>query len=133
MSDWPIVHERDDGIRPAGEPDRCFYCHKKIGKPHAGDCVIVTKRVLMRIEGLATGIWELDVSHHFDLSTIEYMYNDGNWCANNILSEEDVAWDREDAQKQLEAVRASSGCLCGVLRFKFERVLDDTPRRNLKP
>ena len=23
---WPTVHEKDDGIRPAGRPDQCFYC-----------------------------------------------------------------------------------------------------------
>lgn len=23
---WPLVLENDDGIRPAGDSDRCFYC-----------------------------------------------------------------------------------------------------------
>lgn len=129
---WPLVHERDDGIRPAGGAGQCFYCRKWIGEPHAKDCVIVTKRVLVRIEGLVTGTWEFDTPHSFDSNMIEYLYNDGTWCADGVLSEEGVTWVQEDAQKQLKMAQESSGCLCNVLRFKFDRVLDETPRRKLK-
>lgn len=45
---WPTVDPEDDGIRPAGASDECFYCHQKVGEPHQRDCVIVTKRVRVR-------------------------------------------------------------------------------------
>lgn len=28
----PIVKKDDTGIRPAGKPDECFYCHSKVGE-----------------------------------------------------------------------------------------------------
>jgi hypothetical protein len=132
---WPVVHEQDHGIRPAGRQDSCFYCGKKIGEIHSKDCVIVTKRVLLSIksyDGDITGTWETDEPHSFGPEMIEFRYNDRSWCANNILSEKDVVWDQVDAARQLEA-QAMSGCLCGVLQLKFERVVDDTPRRKLAP
>lgn len=45
---FPIVTAADPGIRPAGKPDACFYCHRKVGEQHAESCVIVVKRVLLR-------------------------------------------------------------------------------------
>jgi hypothetical protein len=42
-SNWPLVDPQDDGIRPAGPSDACFYCEQLVGTPHARDCVVVTK------------------------------------------------------------------------------------------
>lgn len=130
---WPLVHARDDGIRPAGKPDECFYCRKKIGEPHAPDCAIVTKRVLLLIkslDGSLTGTWELDVTHSFQPEMIEYMKNDGTWCANNIFDYDEIEWDQLDAWADLELM-SKDGCLCDKLRFEFVRVVDDTPQRKL--
>ena len=46
---WPLVDPKDDGIRPAGRPDECFYCRQKVGEPHGQKCVIVNKLVEMRV------------------------------------------------------------------------------------
>lgn len=129
---WPLVHELDDGIRPAGKPNECFYCNKKVGAPHADDCVVVTKRVLMRIttpDGSVSGNWILDVPHSFSPDSIEFRYNEGTWCANNIF-DYDVSWDQPNALARLREL--DIGCLCDVLEFKFVRVVDDTPRRKLQ-
>lgn len=48
MSYWPLVDPNDDGIRPAGKPDECFYCNSKVGEEHGRQCCIVTK--LVRLE-----------------------------------------------------------------------------------
>lgn len=136
MSDWPLVHPQDDGIRPAGGPNECFYCGKKIGEPHARDCVIVTKRILMRItsvDGTVTGSCEYDEAYCFDRDTCEYMRNEGSWCADNILATDDynVTWDQPNALELLKKM-SGAGCLCDKLVFKFVRVVDGTPRRALK-
>jgi hypothetical protein len=34
---WPVVYEKDAG-RPAGAPDECFLCRRKIGQPHKEGC-----------------------------------------------------------------------------------------------
>jgi hypothetical protein len=39
MDNWPLVAPNDDGIRPAGPRDACFYCRQKVGQPHKPDCV----------------------------------------------------------------------------------------------
>jgi hypothetical protein len=46
---WPLVHPKDDGIRPNGQPDQCFYCGQSVGQPHARDCVAVSKRARFKI------------------------------------------------------------------------------------
>ena len=40
--DWPLVTaDDDDGVRPAGKANECFYCQRLIGNPHKAGCVIV--------------------------------------------------------------------------------------------
>jgi len=131
---WPLVHDLDDGIRPAGDPGSCFYCNQKIGSPHREDCVIVTKRVLVRIKSFddaVTGMWELDVPYCWDRSMIEFMYNDGSWCADNIFDYDSVAWDQPNA-KELLNLMSCGGCLCDKIRFEFTRVVDGSPKRKIK-
>lgn len=130
---WPLVIENDGGIRPAGKPDQCFYCRQRVGQPHGPDCVMVTKRVLIRIvsdDKMITGLWTLDVPHSWTSETIEFVYNENTWCASNIIGRERVTWDQQDAADKLKKLEGN-GCLCGKLLFKFVRVLDDTPRRKL--
>ena len=44
LSPMPLVLKDDDGIRPAGRPNQCFYCNQQVGKPHKQDCAcLVTK------------------------------------------------------------------------------------------
>ncbi len=38
MTKFPLVDKNDDGIRPAGKPDQCFYCQQKVGSEHKKDC-----------------------------------------------------------------------------------------------
>jgi hypothetical protein len=59
---FPLVHPKDDGIRLAGEPDECFFCNQKVGKPHSEDCVSVTKKVRLRIT------IEIDVDEPYSFS-----------------------------------------------------------------
>lgn len=59
---FPIVTKDDHGIRPAGKPDECFYCHSKVGEPHGRDCVTITKRVRLK----ATIEFEVEVPHSWE-------------------------------------------------------------------
>lgn len=76
----PVVQPNDYGIRPAGKPDECFYCHSKIGEFHKDGCVMITKPVKIK----AILYCEIDVPEHWDKEQIEYHYNDGTWCADNL-------------------------------------------------
>lgn len=80
MHKMPLVEIDDDGIRPAGSKTACFYCHSTIGEPHKHDCVSVTRRVKVRFSiELAV---EVPVS--WGKKQIEFKYNEGSWCSDNI-------------------------------------------------
>ncbi|MDA4133171.1 MAG: hypothetical protein OK454_08630 [Thaumarchaeota archaeon] len=141
MNDWPIVDVKDDGIRPAGPQDTCTYCRQKIGTPHLRDCVIVTKRVLLRVTArlpdgtLLVGDWEKCVPYSDNAQQIEHHLNDGFLCANTFMQEQDTAavtWllvpRTKDPWQRLREIFDANACLCAVLHFNFLRVLDETPR-----
>ena len=56
-----IVTADDEGIRPAGKPDECFYCLRKVGELHRDDCVTVTvvRRYKVILDGKEVGTLSL--------------------------------------------------------------------------
>ncbi len=115
-AEWPLVAPNDDGIRPAGPPDECFYCRGKVGQPHARDCVVVTKTVRVRYSVEL----ELTVPHHWKKEDLEFHRNEGSWCANNALDE---LHERFDGDGQ---------CMCGAFTCEYLSDADVTPRRELR-
>jgi hypothetical protein len=67
-------------IRPASVKEQCFYCSKPIGSTHAPDCVLVKKRVRIKVFTELT----VEIPHFWDEETIRFYYNDGSWCAANL-------------------------------------------------
>jgi hypothetical protein len=104
---WPLVAVNDDGIRPAGEPDECFYCHQKVGQPHGRDCVCVKKRVLVRY----TVDVEISVPYYSD--------------AEQIIDFE----NHEGDSYHLEPV---NGAEIHAISASYIRIVDDTPQRELR-
>lgn len=138
---WPLVDKNDDGIRPAGRPDECFYCQRRVGQLHKKDCSIVRKRVELKLtvtmpDGrVITGVWLTDEPHFATPQQTEFMYNESSWCAGNILHDfrrREIALDCPDGWDTLEALRKTGDCLCNRTVVKFVRVVDDTPRRALR-
>ncbi|HET9375657.1 MAG TPA: hypothetical protein VFO40_11830 [Chthoniobacterales bacterium] len=105
--DWPLVAINDDGIRPAGEPDECFYCNHKVGQPHGRDCVTVTKRVLVRYVVEAA----INVPH--------------SWTAEEIVNFE----NHEGDSYNLEPI---NGAEIHAISASYIGTVDDTPRRELR-
>ncbi|MCK9570948.1 hypothetical protein M0R72_18510 [Candidatus Pacearchaeota archaeon] len=114
MKDWPLVDEHDDGIRPAGNPDECFYCNKKIGTPHGKDCVCVTKRVKVEYRFEI----EIDIPHHWEAEDFEFHRNHGSWCADNAAG---------DIERFV-----GDGCACECFEAKYIETVDDTPKREIR-
>lgn len=110
----PLVLENDDGIRPAGEPDECFYCHQKIGEPHLESCVCVTKRVI----GIAAICVDVSVPYSWDKKDIEFHRNESSYCAGNLLSDIDTAHE----------ALGEENCPCSSVYFEYLRDSDVTPR-----
>lgn len=150
--DWPKVTANDDGIRPAGKPDACFYCGRSIGNPHKADCVMVQRLVELEFSLDVPGMekplllrtkqpWLFGADH------INFRFNESSWCASNLASElqcsprtqstnsrifkgEDDVTD-EFAPFVFAAVTKrdkEGGCLCGSFEASWVRIIDNVPR-----
>ena len=107
LASWPLVNPKDDGIRPAGKPDECFYCNRKVGEPHGRDCVMVDRKIRARytIEVITD-----DTHRNTDEDTV--VWHNHLWEDVNVPFRED------------EIV----GLLC-----ELAETVNDTPRRKLRP
>lgn len=107
MTQMPLVLPNDDGIRPAGAPDECFYCRQKIGQPHGRECVAVHKKVKV----LYTYELEIEVPYFWTKENVESHRNESSWCASNGIEELNNHFGREDTD-------------CGCAGFSCEYIED---------
>jgi len=128
----PKVLVKDEGIRPAGPPDGCFYCKQKVGEPHGEKCEAVHKRVRFRIRAIAVfeGEWEEEVPFHWDAAMCEFARNEASWCQDN-LDPKSVMWSSYGAGMSAIAAagdyKRRKGCLCGFYTFTLDRVTEPGP------
>lgn len=97
---YPLVSRL--AMRPASDKEECFYCHQPIGSEHHPDCVLIKKKVMVRM----TVEYEVKVPAHWDKHMIEFHRNDGSWCADNALDE-------------LAEIGGGDGCLCHCTHFDY--------------
>jgi hypothetical protein len=98
-SPYPVTAE---AMRPASSNRECFYCKEPVGGRHKPDCVLILKKVKVRL----TIEYDIEVPDSWDDYMVEFSRNDGSWCADNLIGE-------------LERLRDSRDCLCGVAHFKY--------------
>lgn len=99
-----IVTEKSQ--RPAQKDlGKCFYCHQPIGSEHKSDCVLIMKKVKVRM----TIEYEVEVPADWSKEMVEFHRNESSWCAGNAIAE-------------LESLGDGNECLCGVATFEC---LDD--------
>ena len=98
-TDWTVG---EYGVRPAGKPDECFYCGAKVGEQHKEDCVIRSRTV--NVDFAIHMV--MDVPEFWDEAQINYHYNDGSWCASNLLN-------------RLAIREHSDRCLCNIANAKY--------------
>ena len=89
--DFPVIKETDKCIQNG----KCIDCGSCVGEKHKIDCVMIRKKVNLK----ATIIIEEDVPFSWKKDMIEYYYNKGTWCADNIL-------------EILKKMQKKYGCLC---------------------
>lgn len=111
INEWPLVKPDDDGIRPAGESNKCLYCHQNVGTEHLKDCVTVKHRVYIKVEFAL----EIEVPYSWTPEEIEFHHGQSSWCANNIV---------RDIEQYLVD---NSRCLCDEFRTIFIREVDSKP------
>jgi hypothetical protein len=89
-------------MRPASQDKNCFYCHMPIGSLHKADCVLVSKKVKVRM----TVDFDIEVPAFWDKHSIEFQRNESSWCKDNALTE-------------LAKFSKEKGCLCPYADFKY--------------
>ncbi len=93
----------EKAMRPASPERRCLYCKQAIGENHKDSCVLVMKRVKVRM----TVEYEIEVPASWDKHMIEFHRNEGSWCSSNAISELERAFDSGD------------GCMCNAAEFEY--------------
>lgn len=88
-------------VRPAWKQDECCYCHSKVGEQHKEGCVVRERTVNLDV----TIHMVMSVPEDWDEGQIHWHYNEGSWCASNLLS---ILEDREEV-----------GCLCNITEVKY--------------
>lgn len=103
MSEFTVTEK---AMRPASTERRCFYCHEEIGGTHKDDCVLLKKKVRVRM----TVEYDTTTFASADQDYVDFHYNESSSCADNALNE-------------LKAYSDKVGCLC--FDSEFEVVLID--------
>lgn len=120
-----LVLADDNGIRPAGKPDECFYCHRQVGRHHHTSCATIVEDVTyeVRMNGKVVGTWTRPDPFYWGVAMCEYHKNESSWCADNAL--DGIVWSDLEAKKWCLQPAENDGCCrcCGTLRFKY---LDST-------
>lgn len=92
----------ESAVRPTGQPDECFYCHRKIGQEHGPECVLVMRNAVVRV----VIEYPVVIPAHWGAKDFESHRNEGTWCRSNVIAE-------------LAAASRKLGCLCKCSRFKL--------------
>lgn len=101
-------------MRPASSKAECFYCQQAVGERHKADCVLIVKRVRLRM----IVEYEVAMPSHWTKEKIEFHRNESRWCADNAIDE-------------LTELSKRNGCICQYTQFECiedtgEPYLDET-------
>lgn len=99
----------ENGPRPAGKPDQCFYCPRHVGEEHAPDCVCRKRTVVVR----ATVEAVLEVPESWTTEDIEHLWNDSHTCADNFYEAITRDMPNPDPEKW--------GCTCNSSEIRVVR------------
>lgn len=71
------------GVRPAGKPNECFYCHAKVGEQHKEDCNIRCRTVNVDF----TIHTVMRVPESWSEDDINFKFNESSWCVSNFIDD----------------------------------------------
>ncbi len=91
----------ESAMRPASDKKACFYYQQEIGVPHKPDCVLVQRKVKIRM----TVEYVVNVPAGWTKDEIEFHRNESSWCADNVIDE-------------LSETAKEHECLCNCVQFE---------------
>lgn len=117
MSQFLVLPD-DDGIRPNGPSDQCFYCGQKVGQPHGAECVMLRRFVTYAVHADPWGvvaIYKCPDPSFWDVDMCSFHKNESSWCCGNMLTE---GTDLEVTQSKIwSRLTEDDDCLCSKLRL----------------
>lgn len=117
-----IVTEK--AMRPASTRRKCFYCHSDIGAVHDSTCVLVRRRVRVRlaVPGYEPLVYSIVVPASWTVKDIEFHRNESSWCANNAIRELKSIDPEFSESLYLKYARdrdPNADCLCSDANFEY--------------
>jgi hypothetical protein len=107
----------ENGPRPAGKLDECFYCHQPIGAPHLGDCVCRERTVVVEVSVEIL----MKVPAFWGSSDISFSLNEGSRCADNSIGLIEQQAARFSTLTITEGCGSVGPCFCASTRHSFLR------------
>ena len=98
----------ENGPRPAGPPDECFYCHTPLGDQHKAECVCRKKTIMMQY----TIEIPIVVPQYWGKENVEFFTNDSSSCGSNHVTE---------ILQAFAGLWNTGQCLCGRITGKYLR------------
>lgn len=112
-----------NGVRPAGPPDKCFYCGHVVGG-HSPGCVCLVRSVVLRLKMELDVV--VDVPEDWSVELIEFQRNDGTRCADTDI-EALLAW--RDKHTEEDGAAIEGPCFCGATEYEYVR--EATPQDHM--
>lgn len=106
---------KENGPRPAGRPDECFYCNAALGAEHRAECVLRRRTIV--VETVVRYV--VEEPEHWTAEDLHFHRNLSSSCASNVLRE--IA-DAHDAMPDYV-------CPCGRVRTTFVREATEADER----
>lgn len=125
---WPKVLPNDDGIRPAGKPDECFYCYQRVGQGHRPDCVTVLQlvRYTVWVNGTNIGYHETDQPYTWSVAK---MQEEGPFALRQRVPADVPAGMSHPARHAAEVIAQFTN---PVVTFQLSEVVDPGPVVSLR-
>jgi len=118
MSDFVVTEK---AMRPASDERRCFYCHQPIGGVHDDDCVLVCRKVYVRMEV----IYPVEVPAFWDKDMVEFHRNESSWCKSNAVDELHELFCQPPIRSLRDMLEnPDAQCMCGSATFEYVEDVD---------
>lgn len=112
---------RPDDERPNRRDGTCFYCEEPIGGKHKPNCVIVGRSIVVKV----TIDVVLSVPRNWTVETVDFHYNEGSWCADNLLQALGKWAEARGAEEACTSIGASCSCDSTDVEYLREATEDD--------
>jgi hypothetical protein len=105
---------KDNGPRPAGKPNECFYCHRKIGQQHANDCPCRHRTIVVEARIRYVTVTSEYVTPESFNARHDCSDGAGTWCGDNVFKDMERCGLNSDAPE-------GEPCACDSVKVLYIR------------